>query len=342
MSTLNKTGLRLAAAGAAAALALAAGAPAFAQETEPENPENTENTETTPEGEIAETPEGENTEPEADDTEAEDTETDTEETDQEEVIEDGDDLEEEIEEDTEEEADEESYFEFAYLDQVLQGADVGSTVTADPQFQAWGTASEDRVASLVWFTDAVDFDRWIDEENAYTEEELSDNSATVLDEYENCAKDGIWLVCAVDGWTHEDGKIYGPSEASPINYLVEDEVSEFGMSVYAAFDVNQAELDEYVDYLGVDLENGSQFELVELDGADAAPEDYFVGVEGWIFFEASLDDVPHPNLPGTEDPSLPSTGNSSIVLISSAAAALLAGAVVFFFLRRRKTAANWE
>jgi LPXTG-motif cell wall-anchored protein len=337
MSTLNKTGLRVAAAGAAAALTLAVGAPAFAQdETEPAEA-------TTPATDATTEPEtGTETEPEQAESETATEEAATEEAGDDEVIENEEDLGEEIEEDTEEEAEEENYFEFAYLDQVFEGADKGETVTPDPQFQAWGTAPEDTVASLVWFTDAVDFEKWVGEEDWESEEDLSDNSVTVLDEYENCAKDGLYLVCIVDGWAFEDGKIYGPSEASPVNYTVEGEISEFGMSVYGGYELNQEDYDLYTEYLGIDLESGSQFALAELGEGDAAPADEFVAVEGWIFFEASFEDVPHPNVPGGGDPQLPTTGNSSIILISSAAAALLAGAVVFFMLRRRKAATTWE
>ncbi|MCC3764643.1 LPXTG cell wall anchor domain-containing protein [Glycomyces sp. TRM65418] len=336
MSTLNKTGLRLAAAGAAAALTLAAGAPAFAQETPA-----ADDTNTTPAAD-------ETTTPAADETSADDATTapaddatseagdDTAGDDADnEVI---DDIESEVEQNAEDE--EEDYYEFLYLDQILQGADAGSTVSADVQVQVTGTPAEDRASTLFFFTDAVDFDKWTDPDNAYTDEELTDESAKSIDAWDNCAKDGIWLVCIVDDWSPEEGKTYAPT--APVQYLIENEVSEFGMSVYAGWDLDQHLTELYATELGLDLENGNQFSLAELDESEIGPEEDFAYVEGWIFFEASLGQL--PNVPTAEEPveALPSTGNSQTIMISSAAAALLAGAVVFYLLRRRKAAATWE
>ncbi|THV24377.1 LPXTG cell wall anchor domain-containing protein [Glycomyces paridis] len=329
MSTLKNTGLRLAAAGAAAALTLAAASPAFAQETE------------TPADDATTAPAGENTEAPATDEDAEES---TEETTEEAAPEGEDgagdgDIAEEIEEDTEEAADEEVY-QFAYLDHLVTGANVGETVSASPQVYVEGAPSKDRVATLIWFTDTVDYERWL--EDWFDFSEVGTGHASVVDEYDNCDRsyDGM-MGCIVTGWNPESGKTYQPSAETPIDYLVEGEVDYNDIAVYSAFDLTQEDLDFYLDLGGYDLEGANQFALAEAPADETAPLEYFFYGEGWISFEADIDDI-HPNLPGGEDPALPTTGASQGVMIGSAAAAVLAGALVFFFLRRRKTAANWE
>jgi LPXTG-motif cell wall-anchored protein len=335
MSPLNTTGLRLAAAGAAAALTLAVGAPAFAQDETP-----TVDDASTPATDDTSTPVGDDASSPADDSSPEGDDTSTPEGD-ENPDDAEDDLEDEIEEDTEEAAEEE-YYEFAFLDNWIEDVSVGETVTAAPQIQVEGSSSIDRVGTLVWFTDTVDMNAWYEEE--WTDfSEVATGHATVVDEYDNCSKVVTGhLACIVTDWNPEEGKTYAPSADSPVNFLVEGQVDEQDISVYSAFDLTAEDLEFYIDWLEVDLEGANAFSLSEVPASEVGDEDYFFYGEAWILFVAAIDDIPHPNVPGEDDPSLPSTGNSSIVLISSAAAALLAGAVVFYLLRRRKTAANWE
>jgi LPXTG-motif cell wall-anchored protein len=329
MSTLNKTGLRLAAAGAAAALTLAAGAPAFAQgDPTSEAPAGDPTTEApVTDNPVTEDPATEDPateEPPAGDDEAPEG-----------------DVEEELEEDTEA-AEEEEYYEFAFLDNWIEDVSVGDTVTAAPQIQVEGTSSIDRAGTLVWFTDTVDMNRWY-EEDWFDFSEVATGHATVVDEYDNCSRVVTGhLACIVTDWNPEEGKTYAPSADSPVNYLVEGQVDEQDISVYSAFDITSEDLEFYTEWLEVDIEGANAFSLSEVASSEVGDEDYFFYGEAWIMFVASIDDIPHPNVPGGETPSLPSTGNSSIILISSAAAALLAGAVVFYMLRRRKTAASWE
>ncbi|WP_026923383.1 LPXTG cell wall anchor domain-containing protein [Glycomyces arizonensis] len=233
---------------------------------------------------------------------------------------------------------EEEHYEFAYLDHVLQGADLGKTVTAAPQIQVDGNAGEDRVGSVVWFTDAVDIDMWADPDVVYDGYEMDADSASVVDAYDNCAKFEVWLICLVTDWTPEVGKTYRPSESSPIQYTIDNKVEENHVGVYSAFDVNQEALDYYVAEFGLDLDGASKFSLSAVDEGEVASEEYFYEGEGWIYFEGSVENAAGESA----DPKLPTTGSSSVVMISAAAAAIVAGAVVFFVMRRRKTAASWE
>lgn len=333
MSTLNKTGLRLAAAGAAAAIALAAGAPAFAQEETPtEDP-------TTP----AET---ESTETATEDTETE-TETEEENTgDDSQVDEEKDPAEDEVpenevpegelpaeEENTEEEGWEHIYS-YQYLDQILQGANEGESVLAQPEFYVEEAAENPELtaATVLVFTDSMSFtdlmesDEWNLTHHAYA-----------APAYDNCM---IWewgATCIVTDFEAEAGKTYTPSEATPLYYDIVGEVDEDDAAVYYAVDVDEAGLQELLadEEAYYDLESDNQFELVETEGSEG--EWYYDF--GLFYFEA---DLALPDVPTADEPGLPVTGNSSIIMVSSAAAALLAGAVVFFMLRRRKAAQHWE
>lgn len=329
MSPLNKTGLRLAAAGAAAALTLAAGAPAFAQTTpeadeETTSPVDKETIAPSPGGDATTTPADENsTSPDGDETTTPADEDPTS------PGEGGMD-------------EEEDYYEFAYLDHLVEDANVGDTVTASPQIQVSGSPMSERVGTLIWFTDTVDMDAWY-EGDWFDFSEVATGHATVLDEYDNCSKVVVGhLACIVTDWNPEDGKTYAPSAGSPVNYLVEGEVDDQDISAYSAFDIVEEDLEYYTDWLEVDLDGSENFSLTEVDPADVGDEEYFIAGEGWIMFMAGVEDAPHPNLPGNDGEPLPKTGNSSTVLISSAAAALLAGAVLFFLMRRRKAEASWE
>jgi LPXTG-motif cell wall-anchored protein len=335
MSPLNTTGLRLAAAGAAAALTLAVGAPAFAQGETP-----TVDDASTPAADDASTPVTDDQSSPADDSTPEGDDTSTPAGDDaSDDAEDGaaDDLEEGAEE-----AAEEEYYEFAFLDNWIEDVSVGETVTAAPQIQVEGSSSIDRAGTLVWFTDTVDMDAWFEDE--WTDfSEVATGHATVVDQYDNCSKEiPGFLACVVTDWNPEEGKTYAPSADSPVNYLVEGQVDEQDISAYSAFDLTAEDVEDFTTILEIDLEGPNAFSLSEVPASDVGDEDYFFYGEAWILFVAAIEDIPHPNVPGEDDPSLPSTGNSSIVLISSAAGALLAGAVVFYLLRRRKTAANWE
>ncbi|GAA1675798.1 hypothetical protein GCM10009830_23040 [Glycomyces endophyticus] len=323
MSTLNKTGLRLAAAGAAAALALAAGAPAFAQEETPAD-EATTPAETATETEAVETEEEENSEveEEKDPAEAEVPEAE---------VPEGELPEQEEEEDGADEGWEHVYS-YQYLDQILQGANEGESVLAQPEFYVEEAAANPELtaATILVFTDTMSL-----------EDLLVDGSwnlthhAYAAPGYDNCT---IWewgATCIVTDFAAEAGKTYTPSEATPLYYDIVGEVDADDAAAYYAVDLDAAGLEEALAEGWYDLESDNQLELVETEGTEG---DWFLDF-GLFYFEA---DLVLPNLPTAEEPGLPVTGSSSIVMISSAAAALLAGAVVFLVLRRRRAAENWE
>ncbi|GAA2300036.1 hypothetical protein GCM10009853_065500 [Glycomyces scopariae] len=328
MSTLNKTGVRLAAAGAAAALALAAGAPAFAQEETPSDDATTPAetaTETAPAG----------TEEEEAGTEEEHTEAGEQK--------DPEDLEEvpeaevpagelPAEEDEGEEEGWEHVWSYQYLDQLLQGANEGESVLAQPEFYVEEAAANPELtaATILVFTDTMSL-----------EDLITDGSwnltyhAYAAPYYDNCT---IWewgATCIVTGFEAEAGKTYTPSEATPLYYDIVGEVDADDAAAYYAVDVDAAGLEDALSEGFYDLESDNQFALVETGGSEG---DWFYEF-GLFYFEA---DLVLPNLPTAEEPGLPVTGGSSIVMISTAAAALLAGAVVFTVLRRRRAAENWE
>ncbi|MFG3338603.1 LPXTG cell wall anchor domain-containing protein [Glycomyces sp. NPDC048151] len=341
MSPLNKTGLRVAAAGAAAALALAVGAPAFAQETEPENPENTENTETTPAAEES-TPEAEATTEEAPAEEnpaeeeapgagsenAEEKDPALEEVPETEVPEG------ELPEAGEDDEDEfGSFYSYSYIDEVLQNANLGESVEAHPEFYIEAAAEnpDDVAATVLVFNDSVSLasieDVW----------ELT-NHAWAWAPYDNCT---VWewgTTCVVLDFEGEAGTTYGLD--APLYFDIVDEVDDNDIAPYYAVDVDAETLDLVLEEGYYDLETDNQLGLTEIEPTEG---DWWNGF-GAFYFEAgqALPDVPTAEQPGTGGGQLPTTGNSSIVLISSAAAALLAGAVVFFMLRRRKAQATWE
>jgi LPXTG-motif cell wall-anchored protein len=330
MSTLNKTGLRLAAAGAAAALALAAGAPAFAQE------EPTEDTATTPAEETAteSAPEetGEENAGGSEEVEEEKDPEAVEEVPEAEVPEGELPAEGEGEEGAEEGW--EHIYSYQYLDQLLQGANEGESVLAQPEFYVEEAAANPELtaATILVFTDTVSLENL-----------LADGSwdltyhAYAAPWYDNCT---IWewgATCIVTDFEAEAGKTYTPSEETPLYYEIVGEVDEDDAAAYYAVDVDAAGLEEVLAEEGAtyDLDSDYQFELVETGGSEG---DWFYDF-GLFYFEA---DLVLPNLPTAEEPGLPVTGTSSIIMVSSAAAALLAGAVVFMVLRRRKAAENWE
>ncbi|MQM25702.1 LPXTG cell wall anchor domain-containing protein [Glycomyces albidus] len=330
MSTLNKTGLRLAAAGAAAAIALAAGAPAFAQEETPSDeattPAETESTETEATEEETET-EDENA---GDDTEVED-EKDPAADDEvpEQEVPEG-----ELPAENEDDEDEgwEHVYSYQYLDQLLQGANEGESVLAQPEFYVEEAAANPELtaATVLVFTDSMSFSDLL-EDGSWN----LTHHAYAAPMYDNCT---IWewgATCIVTDFEAEAGKTYTPSEATPLYYDIVGEVDEDDAAAYYAVDVDAAGLEEALAEGFYDLESDNQFELVETEGSEG---DWFFDF-GLFYFEA---DLVLPDVPTADEPGLPVTGNSSIIMVSSAAAALLAGAVVFFMLRRRKAAQHWE
>jgi len=324
MSSLNKTGLRLAAAGAAAALALAAGAPAFAQETaEEENPVDTTSSPAVDEG--SESPATDETSsPATEDPEGDsEVEDDKDPAGEEEVPE--EDLPETPADDDEEWEDVYSY---AYLDDVLEGANVGESVLAEPQFRIDGESLlEDPAATVLVFTDSTSLESIFSGEDW----ELTYHAyANAL--YDNCVTEEWGVTCLVE-FAPEVGKTYGLSDESPLYYDIIDEVDDDDAAAYYAWDIDAEELDGWIAD-GYSLGGENNLSLVET--AEIEDGGYFNDF-GLFYFQA---DLVLPEFP-TGEPELPTTGNSSIILISSAAAALLAGAVVFYLMRRRKTAANW-
>ncbi|WP_199044430.1 LPXTG cell wall anchor domain-containing protein [Glycomyces salinus] len=222
-------------------------------------------------------------------------------------------------------------FTFAYRNHTLQGADVGETVTAAPQIKVDGTAAVDRAGSVVRFVDAVDEDSWSWADDRWDSAGMDADIASAVDSYDNCAHEGIWLVCVVTEWSPEAGVTYAPSESSPIRYAIEGEVEDHYMGVYSVWDVNRMELDRILESFDIDLEGDTNFSLTAVDADDIAPEEDFTDrSEGWIRFEEPV---------GEGD--LPETGSSMAVIITSALGAVAIGAVVFFVLRRRNTAENW-
>lgn len=230
---------------------------------------------------------------------------------------------------------------YNYVDEILEGTESETLVPAHPQFQVVEEPADDRAATLITFTDALTIDSIIDGDWQTTD------GAYAEAYYDNCYVDWWNTTCVVTDFAPEQGKTYGLSEDSPLNYwITELGVTEDDAALYWAEDLDEAELTAYIEETGVSLdesENSNLLSLVETTPADGS--EFFEGY-GVFLFLGDIDDI--DELPGHGDNDgegagqLPSTGNSSIVLISSAAAALLAGAVVFFFLRRRKTAANWE
>lgn len=341
MSPLNKTGLRLAAAGAAAALTLAVGAPAFAQPTEDAT---TPATDATPETEATPTPEADATEEApAAETPADDAEEapggDSE------IVEDKDPALEEVPEaevpegelpaaGDEDEDDFGSAYSYLYIDEVLQNANVGESVEAHPEFYIEAAAEnpDDVAATVLVFNDSVSLasleaDEW----------ELT-NHAWAWAPYDNC---NVWewgTTCVVTGFEGEADSTYGVD--APLYFDIVDEVDDNDIAPYYAVDVNAEELQAVLEEGYYDLETDNQLGLTEIEPTEG---DWYFGF-GAFYFEASqgLPEVPTAEQPGTGGGQLPTTGNSSVILISSAAAALLAGAVVFVMLRRRKTATTWE
>ncbi|MEU5154407.1 LPXTG cell wall anchor domain-containing protein [Glycomyces sp. NPDC021274] len=336
MSSLNKAGLRFAAAGAAAALTLAVGAPAFAQ-TENPSPEASE----TPVAET-ETPVTETSETPAPDTSTEAPDAENPGGDSEVVDEKNPDLEEVPENEVPEgelpeagEEDEEDFgsaYSYLYIDEVLQGADVGESVEAHPEFYIEAAAEnpDDVAATVLVFNDSISLasieDEW----------ELT-NHAWAWAPYDNCT---VWewgTTCVVTGFEGEGDTTYGLD--APLYFDIIDEVDDNDIAPYYAVDVNAEELEAVLEEGYYDLETDNQLGLTEMEPTEG---DWYSGF-GAFYFEASegMPNVPTAPAPGGGG-QLPTTGNSSIILISSASAALLAGAVVFFMLRRRKAAATWE
>ncbi|GAA2125548.1 LPXTG cell wall anchor domain-containing protein [Glycomyces algeriensis] len=335
MSTLNKTGLRFAAAGAAAALTLAVGAPAFAQsespsteasetpvaETEtPVTETETPATDATPEAPAEENPGG-------DSEVAEEKDPALEEVPENEVPE--GELPEAGEED---EGDFGSAYSYLYIDEVLQGADLGESVEAHPEFYIEAAAEnpDDVAATVLVFNDSVSL------ESIEGEWELT-NHAWAWAPYDNC---NVWewgTTCVVTDFEGEADTTYGID--APLYFDIVDEVDDNDVAPYYAVDVDAATLEEVLAEGYYDFETDNQLGLTETEPTEG---DWYYGF-GAFYFEASeaLPNVPTAPAPGGGG-QLPTTGNSSIILISSAAAAVLAGAVVFYMLRRRKTATNWE
>ncbi|WP_205328129.1 LPXTG cell wall anchor domain-containing protein [Glycomyces sp. YM15] len=321
MSTLNKTGLRVAAAGAAAALTLAVGAPAFAQDetTAPADP-------TTPAADATTEPETDaTTEPEAG-TEAATTEAETEE--------EGPEVTEPpVDEELPEIAEEGFEYEFAFLNHILTGANPGETLTAFPHLRVNGESGlgDERGATVLWFEDSSDVDAWFNEgELVFTD------AVDVIADYDNCDRFEETVYCVLTDFDPQVGTTYTPSEDTPVLYEVLKAVTEADGAAYGAYDITKDELAIEIE-AGLDPESDNNLTLVETEWD--IEDEYFSDYFGWVFFEG--DDRGWGQVPGSEDP-LPTTGNSSIILVSSAAAALLAGAVVFFMLRRRKAATTWE
>lgn len=228
---------------------------------------------------------------------------------------------------------------FAYLDHTLTGATTGATLNAAPQILATEDAEDFRVGSLVVFTDAVDIAMWSDPGTVWDGYEMDADTATVRDEYDNCDKWEIWLVCAVTDWTPRAGDVYQPSGDTPIRYDIEAESNEDQIGVYSVSDLSEAGLEYYLEEFAIDLEGANQFTMSEVAADDQADADEFEAGEGWIAFSA--DTAPSED-PQGEDDKLDQTGSSQTIMISSAAAALLAGAAIFFVMRRRKAATTWE
>ncbi|WP_335989588.1 LPXTG cell wall anchor domain-containing protein [Glycomyces sp. MUSA5-2] len=304
MSPANRTGLRLAAAGTAAALALAAGAPAFAQDETAQAPSGPAGTESTA----------------ADSTENEATE-------------------------AEERQDPEGPAEapgpqawshgavYRYADQHIEGANMGTAVTARPEFMVDEAAPDPELtaATILVFTATVDRDDLLlhDERNPTY-------NGYPAPGYDNCT---VWewgATCILTDFAPEAGQAYTPSEATPLTFEITGEVTAADAAPYHAVDVDAAGLEAALAEPGAhyDLDGDDRFSLVETDGSGIWHSGY-----GMFLFES---DPVRPELPTEEEPALPVTGGSATVLVSSAAAALLAGAVVSAVFRRRRTAGNWE
>ncbi|MDA1362234.1 LPXTG cell wall anchor domain-containing protein [Glycomyces luteolus] len=319
MSTLNKTGLRVAAAGAAAALTLAVGAPAFAQTEAPEDA-------TTPATDASPSPETETESTPATDTETTETETEEEEAP---VV-----TEPPVDEELPEASEEGYEYEFAFLNHILTGANPGETLTAFPHMRVNGESGlgDERGATVLWFEDSSDVDAWFnDGELVFTD------AVDVIADYDNCDRFEETVYCVLTDFDPQVGTTYTPSEDTPVLYEVLNAVTEADGAAYGAYDITKDELAIEIE-AGLDPESDNNLTLVETEWD--IEDEYFSDFFGWVFFEG--DDRGWGQVPGGENPELPSTGNSSIILISSAAAALLAGAVVFFMLRRRKAATTWE
>lgn len=224
---------------------------------------------------------------------------------------------------------------YSYLDHLVHGSTVGATVNAAPQVLVTEPAGDYRVGSLIEFTDAIDIAMWSDPDTWYPGYDMDTDTASVLDEYDNCDKWEVSLFCAVVDWTPQAGTTYQPSLDTPVRYDIDAEAGDGQLAVYKVSDLSEAALEYYLEEFDIDLDGPKQFSMSE--STDPASADDFTAGEGRITFSTAVEAV--PSTPGKP---LPVTGNPSIILISSSAAALLAGAVVFLLLRRRKTAATWE
>ncbi|WP_304608802.1 LPXTG cell wall anchor domain-containing protein [Glycomyces amatae] len=233
-----------------------------------------------------------------------------------------------------------AHYSYTFLDQVLEDAAPGSTVNADPQFHVADAPEENRVATVVTFTDSISL------ESIASEDWENSHRAYAEVYYDNCYVTEWGVTCLLIDFAPEEGATYGLAAESPLTFAVTDEgVTEDDVAAYWAEDLDDAELGDFLDATGISLdynENANLLSLVETEPSENG--DFYIGY-GLFLFLADIDDV--DGLPGHEtdgeaSEQLPTTGNSSIVLVSSAAAALLAGAAVFYVMRRRKTAASWE
>ncbi|THV40951.1 LPXTG cell wall anchor domain-containing protein [Glycomyces buryatensis] len=330
MHSLNRTGLRVAAAGAAAALTLAAAAPAFAQNDDDEIVTDDETTtEEIVDDEITdETGTGDDAPAEDDEIVTDDETTTDEETE-------GEDVEDEADPIAEDEFELEDSFEyeFAFLNHVLLGANPGETLTGHPEIRVNSESSmaDERAATVLWFEDSSDVYAWFEEgELVWTE------AVAVIADYDNCQKDDHFVYCVLPEFDPEVGTTYTPSEETPVLFEVLQAVTEADGAAYGGYDIDQAGLEE-AEAAGMVFEGDNQLTLVESN--EGISDEYFSEYWGWIFFEG--DERGWGNVPPSEG-ELPKTGTSSTIMISAAAAALAAGAGVFMYLRRRKTAQNWE
>ncbi|GAB3226784.1 hypothetical protein GCM10027447_17370 [Glycomyces halotolerans] len=235
---------------------------------------------------------------------------------------------------------------FAFLNQVIEGAHGGRTVTATPQFriESESDLGEDRAATALFFSHSVSLNAWFDEEEPtghYTE-----NIRAVAD-HDNCTEWPGGVLCVIEDFAPQVGATYTPSADTPVQYTVDNETSDVDLGAYyTAWDINEATMDLF--RRSVVTGTDDQFGLVEAD--EEIDDRYFSRHYGMLFFgaENGYGDV-EPTDPAeseeTEDAAsggLQKTGGSSIVMVSAASAAIAAGAVVFFVLRRRKVVQNWE
>lgn len=323
MSTLNKSGLRLAAAGAAAAFTLAAGAPAFAQVDEETPTPEEETSAPATEEPTTEAPEGgdETTSPAADDESEDENEGEPEPT------------EPPVDEDPNESEDGFEY-EFAFLNHILSGANPGETLTGAPQIRVNGDSSlgEDRAGTVVYFGDSIDTDLWLDEgEVEFTE------AVEVIADYDNCIRFDHEVYCVLTDFDPQVGTTYTPSEDTPVLFEVLKTVSDVDGAYYGAYDINQEGLD---DALADGLDPAGENTLTLVETGSEISDEYFSDYYGFVFFEGDdrgWGDVP----PAGGGDELPETGSSMTLVLTSALGAIAVGAVVFFVLRRRKTAENW-